>query len=217
MAIFWNSNEIGRGNKAVIPISRQLWNATYFMTRILFAPFFRMNIDGAHFVPDNGGCILLPKHQCWQDIPLLGMAVGKPLYYVAKYELFDLSFARRLLQALGGIPLNRERPIQTRWSFRATVEVLKKGKTLVIFPEGTYFQNDMGDGRGGMLRFILNRVQVPLIPVGIQYFPGRLRREVCIRFGAPIKKSESATVLHEVMAEIASLSGLSPHRFRSSI
>lgn len=209
MSIRLKSGKNRRKDRKMVPINSQLWRSTYILTQSLFAPFFQVDVSGTHFINRGKGCILLPKHQCWQDIPLIGMAVEKPLYYIAKYELFDCPVARRLLQSLGGIPLNRTRPIQTRGAFRAAVEVLKKGKTLVIFPEGTYVQNTMGDGRSGMLRFILNRVQVPLIPVGLKYFPGLWRRKVCIRFGAPVKYSQStAESMDAVMNHIALLSGL---------
>lgn len=209
MTVDKSSGEAGRRNRKITPIPHQLWNAAYCVTHALLAPFFRMNVMGAHFIPAEEGFILLPKHQCWQDIPLLGIAVGQPLYYVAKYELFRYPLIHWLARSLGGIPLNRERPIQTRWSFRAAVEVLEKGNGLVLFPEGTYFQNSMGSGRSGMMRFILNRVQVPLIPVGIKYTPNRRRQEVRIRFGAPIKFDGSPAVMDRVMGHIAVLSGLS--------
>lgn len=192
----------------MVPINRRLWRAVYCMTDLFLTPFFKLNVGGTHHIPSCRGCILLPKHQRWQDIPLLGLAAGRPLYYVAKYELFQNSSIRQLLLALGGIPLNREQPLNTRKSFRACVEALAQGEGLTLFPEGTYFQNRMGQGRSGMLRYILNRVSVPLIPVGIQYRRLGWREEVFIRFGAPIKDTQDPAVLSQVMIRIAELSGL---------
>jgi 1-acyl-sn-glycerol-3-phosphate acyltransferase len=194
--------------KRYVPISRQLWGGVYCIADTLLAPFFRVQTSGAHYIPSKNGFLLLPKHQYWHDIPLLGLAAARPLYYIAKYELFQYPLISRLLKSLGGIPLNRQKPIHTRWSFRAAVEVLVKGNGLVLFPEGTYFQNSMGDGRSGMLKFILNRVQVPLIPVGVEYSSTRRPQEVYIRFGAPIKPSLQSIRLEQVMDEIARLSGL---------
>jgi 1-acyl-sn-glycerol-3-phosphate acyltransferase len=192
----------------MVPISRKIWALAYTLADLFLTPFFHVETVGKHFLPLKDGFILLPKHQCWQDIPLLGLAAGRPLYYVAKYELFRYPVIQRILRLLGGIPLNREKPLQTRWSFRAVVEVLQKGEGLVLFPEGTYFVKTMGNGRSGMLRYILNRIQVPLIPVGIQYRRKGQATQVSIRFGAPIKRSEDSSIMKKIMTDIAVLSAL---------
>ena len=51
-----------------------------FLARILLLPFFRLETDGLHNLPRDSAFILLPKHQRWEDIPLLGLATPRPLY-----------------------------------------------------------------------------------------------------------------------------------------
>ncbi len=196
-----------RGN--AVTLNHQLWKGAYWVADTLLTPFYQLKISGAHNIPENGGFLLLPKHQRWQDIPLLGLAAARPLYYVAKYELFQYPMIDPLLRCLGGIPLNRKRPINTRWSFRASVDALKKGDGLVLFPEGTYFQKSMGTGRSGMLRFILHRVHVPLIPVGIEYASGHRPKKVFVRFGSPVHDSFRPGLMDQMMNDIARLSRLS--------
>lgn len=178
----------------------------------MLALYYRLDVKGMQHLPKEGAFVLLPKHQRWQDIPLLGLATPQPLYYVAKYELFRSASAAWLLKALGGIPLNRRQPLESRRYIREPVNVLKTGEGVVVFPEGTYFRNRMGPGQVGMVRFILSRIALPFIPVGIAYSAGNSRIGVGIRYGRPIMPDPDMPahdLVGMVMKEIALLSGLS--------
>ena len=179
--------------------------------RILLSPFFRLKTDGTENLPRNSAFILLPKHQRWEDIPLIGMATPRPLYYVAKYELFTNPLSNWYLRSLGGIPLNRERPLKSRLSIKAIIEFSRKGEGIVVFPEGTYYRDRMGPGQTGMVRLILSRLTHPFIPVGINYSRAGIRTLVRIRFGNAIYGDSSAPAnefLDHMMKEIAQLSGM---------
>lgn len=180
-------------------------------TRIALCPFYHIEIEGRERLPRENAFVLLPKHQCWQDIPLIALATPRPLYYIAKYELFRNRLAGWFLESLGGIPLNREEPMKSRASIRAMMGFLKNGEGVVIFPEGTYYKNRMGPGKSGMLRLIISRLAFPLIPAGVHYRRQYPRTAVRICFGDPIYPDESiptSRVLSRVMKEIAALSGL---------
>ncbi|MBW1798167.1 MAG: 1-acyl-sn-glycerol-3-phosphate acyltransferase [Deltaproteobacteria bacterium] len=184
---------------------------TKYTGRILLSPFFRLKTDGTENLPRNSAFILLPKHQRWEDIPLLALATPRPLYYVAKYELFTNPLSNWYLRSVGGIPLNRQRPLESRRSIKALIEFLKEGEGIVVFPEGTYYRGRMGPGQTGMVRLILSRLKVPFIPVGINYSRKGARTLVRIRFGNAIYGDSSAPAnefLDRIMKEIAQLSGM---------
>lgn len=212
MAVQLQSGSTAPFHRKILPLNRRLWFLVFCLTRALFKPFFSIRTEGRHHLPSKKGFLLLPKHQYWQDIPLLGLAVNRPLYYIAKYELFRYPIVQPVLHALGGIPLNREKPFNTRRAFRDAVAVLERGEGLVIFPEGTYVKNSMGRGHSGMLRFILKRIQVPIIPVGIQYCRSCRPTKVRIRFGTPMKCIENSVEMKQIMTEIAGLSALQRSR-----
>ena len=179
--------------------------------RLLFAPFNAIKVEGAGYIPRDGGFLLLPKHQHWVDIPYLGMACSRPLCYVAKVELFKSRLGNRFFRALGGIPLDRRRPIATRHSLRAVRNALLAGHGVVLFPEGTYVPGRMGDGRSGLLRYLIKNTPVPLVPVGIAYTVKDARRTVTLRFGKaqlPDKAGRVERLLNEILGRIAALSGL---------
>jgi 1-acyl-sn-glycerol-3-phosphate acyltransferase len=182
------------------------------LTRLLLWPFFRLDAYGLQNLPKDSAFILLVKHQRWEDIPLLGLATPRPLYYIAKTELFRNPLSSRFITALGGIPINRQRPLESRRFLQAAIAFLQKGEGVVIFPEGTYYRDKMGPGQIGMVKFVLSRLELPLIPVGIIYSADSRRIGVRIHFGkafyaGPALVAES--VVERMMGEIAELSGLS--------
>lgn len=178
---------------------------------LLLRPFFGLRVTGAQNLPREGPLVLLPKHQRWEDIPLLGLACPRPLFYVAKQELFTCPICDWFFRSLGGIPLHRSSPLKSRAHLRTLAQLLEQGKGVVIFPEGTYFENGMGPGRTGLIRFVRARLpQVPFVPVGMRYSAVRHRCRVQIAFGRPIRdfKAPTEAFVVRMMTEIAALSGM---------
>ena len=182
--------------------------------KVLLAPFFRLEVSGLQNLPRDNAFILLPKHQRWEDIPFTGIAIPRQLYFVAKYELFNTRFTDRVFKALGGIPLNREKPIESRRYMLSAIRMLEKGEGMVVYPEGTYFRKKMGPGHTGMLRFILSRLSMPLIPMGIRYSLSGWRIHVRVAIGRvtyqqPFEPADQ--LLIRLMGEMAELSGYPLH------
>jgi 1-acyl-sn-glycerol-3-phosphate acyltransferase len=188
-----------------------LFRVLKFFARLWLKPFFRMEVEGQKNLPRSSAFILLSKHQRWEDIPLLSLATPRPLYYIAKYELFKNALSKRFFSALGGIPLNRRRPLESRRFLQATIQLLEKGEGVVIFPEGTYYRNKMGPGQTGMIKFVLSRLTLPFIPVGINYAANGWRTRVRINFGKAFHTDQTVAAdrfVRHMMKEIAVLSGL---------
>ncbi len=189
----------------LFPIARSV-------ARAFFSLIFKMEVCGQENLPAQSAFVLLPKHRRWEDIPLLGLASPRQLYYVAKHELFTNAVSGWFLSALGGIPLNRLRPMESRQSLRVVHGLLGKGKGIVVFPEGTYYRHGMGPARVGLIRMILSHSKVPFIPVGVRYEARGLYTEVLIHFGRPIWEDSGVKAnvfIAQIMKEIAQLSGLS--------
>ena len=160
--------------------------------RILLSPLFCLETEGIENLPQKSAFVLLPKHQRWEDIPLLGLASPSPLYYIAKYELFKNPISSYFLKSLGGIPLNRQHPVESRHSIRSVIELLRKGEGVVVFPEGTRSR------KGYMLPFnpgasyLSIHLGVPVIPVYITNSNKKVISLVLrinklkIKFGRPI-------------------------------
>ena len=188
---------------------------TMSVSRVLLAPSFSLETEGIENLPRRQAFILLPKHQRWEDIPLISIAASRPLYYVAKQELFRNPISHSFLKSVGGLPLDRKSPMKSRESLYAMIELLKNGEGVVIFPEGTYYRDKMGPGQLGMIRMVLSRLDIPFIPAGIRYTSSRWRTNVIIRFGSALRMDSGGAVdefTGLIMAEIARLSGFRKRR-----
>ncbi len=182
-----------------------------YVARVLFFPFFDICVKGPENIPFRGAFVLLPKHQRWEDIPILGMMIKRPLYFMAKRELFATPLSNWFISALGGIPVDRKNPAANRNSIEMMLRFLKEGEGIVIFPEGTYHKDKMGPGRSGLIRMALSCAETVFIPVGIRYVRGGLRTKVIISIGKPAEdlfKDDPRRMTDLIMEEIAGLSGL---------
>ncbi len=204
-----------RASAPHLPAQKQgFYRLIRFIAWILLWPFFRLEVNGVQHLPRNSAFILLVKHQRWEDIPLVAIATPLPLYYIAKYELFQKRLGSWFFTALGGIPLNRQRPLESRRFLQSAIALLKKGEGIVIFPEGTYYPERMGPGQAGMIKFVQSRLNLPFIPVGIRYIRDSRRTRVRINFGKAVHAGPTQAanaLLERMMAEIAALSKLPIH------
>lgn len=205
-----------KSNQKHAPVKRSptAYMAVKLILKMLLFPFFRLEASGLQNLPRDSAFILLPKHQRWEDIPFIGFTVPRQLYFIGKQELFKTRFTDWFFKAIGGIPLNRQKPIASRRYLLASIRMLEKGEGVVLYPEGTYFRKKMGPGHTGMLRFILARLAMPLIPVGIHYRLAGWRIHVKVAIGQvtyqrPFEPADQ--LLIRLMGEMAVLSGYPLH------
>jgi len=180
-------------------------------SRAILSPFFKIKVRGIDNIPEREAFVLLPKHQRWEDIPLVAISIERSLYFVAKQELFDNFLSKRFIAMLGGLPLDRNKPNRSRYTFSKVLQKLEQKEGIVVFPEGTYYKNRMGPGHTGFIRMIYSNVNTLYIPAGISYYNERNRAKVRITFGEAVKGEQfrdAGELFSYVMSEIAELSGL---------
>jgi 1-acyl-sn-glycerol-3-phosphate acyltransferase len=205
--VFWHRSLRMKRNPFVYFITKKIAQFVFFI-------LYRIEIEWKTTLPEQGPMIILPKHQYWTDIPIISLAFKPLLYFVAKKELFKFPLIRDTLSFLGGLPVDRKQSIRTLDSFKTLVLLLRAGEKIVIFPEGTYFRNEVGSAKSRLLQMIL-RFQselgypIPFIPVGIRYGEKsgwRRRVEVCI--SSPLfaeRESDAVPLTHRAMEEIRHL------------
>lgn len=194
-----------------------VYSMTKKVAQLVFSLFYRIETEMEITLPDHGPMVILPKHQYWTDIPLISLTFNPHLYFVAKKELFHYPLIRDYLSLCGGVPVDRQKTIRTLDSFKTILSLLKTGERIVIFPEGTYFRNIVGAGKGRLLQMILKfqeelKQKISFVPVGIRYGERkgwRRRVEICI--GSPLfaeRESEAIALTERAMEEISRLSRL---------
>ena len=187
-----------------------------WLTRQTLGRFFTLRVEGLEHLPAPGPAIICPKHQRWEDIPVIGMALPPPPHFIAKVELFRQPVVRELLGAWGGVPVDRQNPRATLSSFRRLLPLLTKGAFIVVFPEGTYFSGRVGPGKHRLIQLLL-KLQgqeglgfLPFVPVGVAYEPRRWGYTVHVKLGPPLAAPgprQAPALTDALMARIARLSG----------
>ncbi len=101
--------------------------------------------------------IFMSNHQSQLDIPILEKVLEPyNIRFLAKKSLFKIPFFGWGIKALGYIPVQREDPKEGFKSVLTCIEKLKKGYSLVIFPEGTRSKD------GNLLPFKLGGFIIPI-------------------------------------------------------
>lgn len=141
----------------------------YWIVRAVLQPFFhlyfRLSRIGLEHVPQDGPYIVAANHRSFLDPFIIAVIARRPLYYVAKQELFEKPWQAWLLNALGAFPVRRG---QGDGDMLDTARaILARGDSVLIFPEGTRIRSGaLGRPRRGVGRLALE-AGVPVVPVAV--------------------------------------------------
>ncbi|MCY4613678.1 MAG: lysophospholipid acyltransferase family protein [Nitrospira sp.] len=144
-------------------MSTVVYGILWILARVVSRVVLSYRTRGVENVPATGGVLLAANHASYADIPLLGCGVRRRLFYLGRANLFPWPLAGRILRSLGWIPLRTER--WDRKAFGSAVELLKAGKAVVIFPEGTRtLDGALQPGKPGIGRLVA-QAQCSVVPV----------------------------------------------------
>jgi 1-acyl-sn-glycerol-3-phosphate acyltransferase len=118
---------------------------------------------GLENIPTEGPFIIASNHQSFLDPLFVGVALRRPLCFMARDTLFKNWFFGPLITSVYAIPVRRGQADIT--SIRKIIEKLKQGRGVCLFPEATR----TADGRIAPLKggfsLLCRRGNAPVIPV----------------------------------------------------
>lgn len=163
-----------------------------------------IQVEGRERIPRQRPLLLVVNHpNALVDALLVGWAVPRRVFVTAKSTLFANPLANVFLRALGVVPLFRasdavpsERldPARNRDSFRAVHEVLRRGGTVLIFPEGkSHDEPSLAPLKTGAARIAVaahdagDVKDLTIVPIGLTFERKDVpRTRVLVQIGEPI-------------------------------
>jgi 1-acyl-sn-glycerol-3-phosphate acyltransferase len=201
----------------------------WVLARIVSLICFRFRVVGT--VPRHGGLLIAANHASYLDIPLLGCGMRRRAWYLGRSDLF-VPVLKGILQWLGWIPLRLGR--LDRQAFDKAVDLIKEGKVVVIFPEGSRtLDGRLREAKPG-LGMIVAQTGCPVVPAYLkgtfEVLPAGAKwprfQPVTVRFGEPLIFSRPAEnretkkfyqdVSRTVMERIAALGEVDSPNHRQS-
>ncbi|GGS40432.1 1-acyl-sn-glycerol-3-phosphate acyltransferase [Actinokineospora fastidiosa] len=148
----------------------------WLMKHILLGPllrlFFRPKIEGAENIPAAGGALLASNHLAVSDSFFLPLMVDRRVTFPAKIEYFTEPgikgrFKKWFFTGVGQIPIDRSGASAAQAALDTAVRLLREGKLMGIYPEGTRSPDGrLYRGKTGVARIAL-QAGVPVIPVAM--------------------------------------------------
>ena len=193
------------------------------LCRLWYGIILRTHVIGAENIPANGAFILAANHVSNWDPPFLGTFIKREVYYMGKEELFKNPVMAAICRGLHVFPVKRGAADKT--AIKTAVKLLKDGKCLGIFPEGTRSKTGkLGKAEAGV-SLIAAMTKSPIIPAAIVNTEKIFTREaifppLAVVYGSPIKFSGSTkdkealdNFAQQIMTEIAKLKQLGLNSF----
>ncbi len=202
-----------RSNARLIDRIIRLWARS-----LVRAAGIDLHAEGTELIDRQQRYILIANHYSYFDIPCIFAAIPQPIRFMAKVSLFKIPIFGWAIGRAGFIPIDRKNRRTAVKSFELAVERIRKGNTVVVFPEeGRSRTLEMRPfQRGGFLLAL--RSGLPILPVAIrgtfEVFRAGAKRvrpgPVVIRVGTPIPTegltvSEKDRLLEESRGQITKM------------
>ena len=167
-----------------------------FSVRVFFRIFNRLEVKGRDRIPVSGALIIVANHAANADPPaLMSQVVSvRPAAIMTKKEMFSFPPLGRLFRSWGGIPVDRRREGGDLGALRESMDLLKNGGCLVLFPEGTRALGRRLKPKLGVA-MLAHKTGAPVLPVRIFNTENFSKLgKITIKFGNPRRYDSTAAL-----------------------
>jgi 1-acyl-sn-glycerol-3-phosphate acyltransferase len=207
------------------------WLAKFVVIGPFLRGLWRPWTEGLENIPDDRPAILASNHLSFCDSFFMPVMVRRKVTFLAKAEYFTTPglkglVSRAFFGGVGQVPIDRSDPDASRAALNTAVRLLREGKLLGIYPEGTRSPDGrLYRGKTGVARMALESgavvipcamVNTAVIQPAGRMFP-KLRPRPGVRFGKPLDFARyegmagdrfvERSVTDEIMYELMQLSG----------
>ena len=165
---------------------------------------YRFELVGKENIPKDGSVIICANHRSFLDPPLIEVTTVRYTRFLAKEELTKNKFLAFLGYIFDAILVKRDS--KEVKALKESLQTLKNGDCLALFPEGTRNGLAKGEKVKDGAAFFAVRSGAPVVPCGIKGGE-KGNRKVTITYGKPLdfseyKGSKDKDVLDKVTEEI---------------
>ncbi len=145
----------------------------------------------------NGPLVVVANHGSHLDPPLLGHALGRPIAFMAKEELFRIPLLGRIIRMCGAYPVKRGS--SDREAIRTATKQLHKGSAIGVFLDGSRQSDGRVNNPLSGAALLAARSGASLLPVAIVNSHRALGKKmvwprlvpIYLRIGSPIPPPSS--------------------------
>lgn len=143
--------------------------AKQIMTVPLVATNIRIKLVGEENLPEDPGFSIYSNHTSLLDVPVLMYTLKKqPVAFLQKKEILNAFAIGKWTPTIGCVVIDRTNPRKGAEAIINVIRNVKKGITMVIFPEGTRTKvvGELLDFKPGSFKVAL-KSKAPLVPLTI--------------------------------------------------
>ena len=127
----------------------------------------KVTVRGLENIPKDRSVVFVCNHQSDYDVPVTMVNLGTPPAMVSKIEVKKIPMVRTWMDLLDCIFIDRNDPRQAITAMRSAGEILKSGRNICVFPEGTRSRGDhMNEFKTGVFKIPFS-AGAPIVPVAI--------------------------------------------------
>ncbi len=152
----------------VVPAGRIAQRIAHVAARLAMTlAGLRPRVNGIERVPASAA-ILAANHGGYLDVLICTAALPPDVRFVIKGELRDVALVGTVLRRLGHVFIDRRDAARSLTDLDAVVELLRAGKRVLVFPEGTFSREvGMRPFKLGAFR-LAGDTDAPIVPVAIR-------------------------------------------------
>jgi 1-acyl-sn-glycerol-3-phosphate acyltransferase len=141
-----------------------------FISWLIVSVLYRIRVEGAGNVPEEGGAVLVANHVSFMDPLIVNAATRRPPRFVMYYKIFNIPVLRFIFRTARAIPIagKKEDEALMERAFAEVDRTLAEGGLVCIFPEGGLTRDgEITPFRPGIERILATR-PVPVVPIALR-------------------------------------------------
>ena len=165
-----------------------LYDLLINICNVVFNIVFRIEVIGKENIPISGKLIVCSNHKNNLDPIIISMYFPRKIAWMGKKELFNNKIIGFIAKKLYVFPVNRDKA--DIGAVKNALKILKDGRVLGIFPEGTRVKGmDLNNAKSGASLFAI-RSKSPVLPI---YIEGNYKifSKITIHIGTPLYLHEN--------------------------